>query len=147
MNPIDVVKAGLVAIEAGQADKLDATLADDMVFAGPVPQPIGKKEFVGLQMALKMAMPDWKFNATDFKQVGDKVTLMIRITATQTGALSLPMPGFPTLPPTGKSVSLPAQLTTFSFRNDKITRLEAPMDPKAGVPGILSQLGVPMPQM
>jgi isopentenyl diphosphate isomerase/L-lactate dehydrogenase-like FMN-dependent dehydrogenase len=57
------------------------------------------------------------------------------------------MPGLPKLPPTGKHVSLPAPLTTFTVKNDQISRIEADADPKAGIPGILSQLGVPMPQM
>jgi len=147
MNAIDVVKTGLAAVEAGQASKFAGLLADDMVFAGPVPQPIGKQEFVGLQMALVAAMPDWKFNATDFKQIGDQVTTMIRITGTQTGELNVPMPGLPKLPPTGKHVSLPAQLTTFTVKNDKINRIETEADPNNGVPGILAQLGISLPQM
>jgi predicted ester cyclase len=147
MNAIDLVKAGLAAVEANQASKFADLLADDMVFAGPVPEPVGKQAFVGLQMALVKAMPDWKFNATDFKQMGDKVTAMLRITGTQTGELSLPMPGLPKVPPTGKHVSLDAQLTTFTVKNDKLTRVEAEADPNNGVPGILAQFGVQMPQM
>jgi predicted ester cyclase len=147
MNTIEVVKAGLAATEAGQFNKYAELLSDDMVFTGPVPQPIGKKEFIGLQSALVKAMPDWKFNATDFKEMGDRVTAMIRITGTQTGELSLPMPGLPKLPPTKKHVSIPAQLTTFVVKNGKIARIETDADPNAGVPGILSQLGVPMPPM
>ena len=147
MNPIDVVKAGLAAVESGQVNKFSDLIADDMVFAGPVPQPVGKREFVSLQTALLVAMPDWKFNATDFKLDGDKVTVMIRITGTQTGVLSLPMPDFPKFPPTGKHVSLPAQPTTFTVKNDKIARIENEPDPNNGVPGILSQLGIPMLQM
>jgi predicted ester cyclase len=147
MNAIDVVKAGLAAVEASQFSKFADSLADDLVFAGPVPEPVGKREFVGLQTALVVAMPDWKFNASDFKLNGDKVVATIQITGTQTGVLSLPMPGFPQVPPSGKHVSIPAQPTTFTVRNDKIVRVEADADPKAGVPGILSQLGIPMPQM
>ena len=147
MNAIDVVKAAFSAVEAGQADKYANMLSDDLVFAGPVPNPIGKREFVPLQLALVSAMPDWKFNATDYKLNGDKVAVMIRITGTQTGELDLHMPGFMQFPPSGKHVSLPAQLTTFTVRNDQITRIEAEPDPKAGVPGILAQLGIPMTQM
>jgi predicted ester cyclase len=147
MNAIDVVKNGLAATEAGQFNKFSDILADDLVFAGPVPEPVGKREFVGLQTALVKAMPDWKFNASDFKMNGDKVIVNIQITGTQTGALSLPMPGFPNVPPSGKHVSIPAQPTTFTVKNDKIVRIEADADPNAGVPGILSQLGIPMPPM
>ena len=145
MSAIDIVKAGLAATEAGDFKKLDGMVADDFVFAGPVPEPLGKREFMGLQSALLTAMPDWKFNAADFKENGDVVTVTFQITGTQTGELSLPMPGMPTLPATGKKVSLPREVTTFTVKNGKLARLEVASTPDGGVPGILSQLGVPMP--
>ena len=145
MNAIDGVKAGLAASEAGQTSKFASMLTDDMVFAGPVPQPVGKREFVGLMTALVAAMPDWKFNATDFKQNGDQVTLTMQITGTQTGELNLPMPGFPKLPATGKQVSLAKEPTTITVKDDKISRLEGAVVAGGGVAGILAQLGVAMP--
>ena len=147
MSAIDIVKEGLAATEAGDFKKLDSMIAEDMVFAGPVPVPVGKREFMGLQMALHAAMPDWKFNATDMKENGDQVTMMVQITGTQTGELSLPMPGFPKVPPSGKKVSLPKEPSTFTVKNGKLTRIDAPASPNGGVPGILMQLGVPMPPM
>ena len=147
MNAIDVVKAGLAASESGQASKFASMLTDDMVFAGPVPEPVGKREFAGLMSALVAAMPDWKFNATDYKQNGNQVTMTLQITGTQTGELNLPMPGFQKLPATGKHVSLPKEPTTVIVKDDKISRLEAAVVPGGGVAGVLAQLGVPMPQM
>jgi predicted ester cyclase len=147
MNAIDVVKAGLAASEAGQTGKFADSLTDDMVFAGPVPQPVGKREFVGLMSALVAAMPDWKFNGKDFKQNGDKVTAVFQITGTQTGELNLPMPGFQKLPATGKHVALPKEGITITIKNGKIAQLESEVVPGGGVNGVLSQLGVPMPQM
>jgi len=147
MNAIDVVKTGLAASEAGQNGKFANMLTDDMVFAGPVPEPVGKREFVGLMTALVAAMPDWKFNATDFKQNGNQVTATLQITGTQTGELNLPMPGFPKLPATGKHVSLPKEPTTITVKDDKISRLESANVPGGGVAGVLAQLGVSMPPM
>jgi predicted ester cyclase len=147
MNAIDVVKAGLAASEAGQPGKFAEFLADDMVFTGPVPQPIGKREFIGLQTAMVAAMPDWKFNAKDFKQDGDKVTATFQITGTQTGELNLPMPGFPKVPASGKRVSLPQEGMTFRVIDGKISRMESAKVPGGGVPGVLAQLGVVLPQI
>jgi predicted ester cyclase len=147
MNAIDVVKAGLAASESGQTSKFSSFLTDDMVFAGPVPQPVGKREFVGLMNALVAAIPDWKFNATDYKQNGNQVFVTFQITGTQTGELNLPMPGFQKLPPTGKHISLPREPTVVTIKDDKISRLEASVVPGGGVAGVLAQLGVPMPQM
>jgi hypothetical protein len=49
------------------------------------------------------------------------------------------------VPATGKKVSLPAEASTFTIKNGKIARLDVAPTPGGGVPGILSQLGVPMP--
>ena len=130
MNAIDIVKAGLAASESGQTSKFSNSLTDDMVFAGPVPQPVGKREFVGLMTAMVAAMPDWKFNATDFKENGNQVTMTFQITGTQTGELNLPMPGFQKLPATGKHVSLPKEPTTVTVKDGKISRLEAAVVPE-----------------
>ena len=146
MSAIDIVKAGMAATEAGDFDKLAGMLADDMVFAGPVPEPLGKREFIAVQSAMRAAMPDWKFNGTDFKENGDQVTVMLQITGTQTGELKLPMPGMAPVPATGKRVSLPKEPTTFTIKNGKVTRLETAGVPGGGVMGVLAQLGVPMPR-
>jgi predicted ester cyclase len=147
MNAIEVVKAGIAAAESGDIAKYQTLLADDMVFAGPVPKPLSKQEFIGLQTALISAFPDWKFNASDFKENGDQVVVMVQITGTQTKELSLPMPGLPKIPPTGKHVSLPKEPTTFTVKNGKITRLETSAVAGGGVMGILTQLGVSLPPM
>jgi hypothetical protein len=82
MSAMDVVKEGLAATEAGDFGKLESLVADDFAMSGPVPMPVGKREFIGLMMAMLKAMPDWKFNATDFKENGDQVMVPLRITGT-----------------------------------------------------------------
>jgi hypothetical protein len=147
MNAIDIVKAGLAASEAGQSSKFADFLSEDMVFAGPVPEPVGKREFAGLMAAMVAGIPDWKFNAKDFKQVGDKVTVTFQITGTQTRELSLPMPGIPKIPASGKHISLPQEPTTITLKDGKICRLESTVVPGGGVMGVLAQLGIAIPQM
>jgi hypothetical protein len=145
MSALDVVKGGFAAAESKDWKKFEGYLADDFVFSGATPQPVGKKEFVGLQMALQAAMPDWNFNASGFKESGDKVTVDMRITGTQTQELSLPMPGFPKVPATNKKVSLPSQPGTYTVKGDKLVSLEVKEVQGGGLPGILAQLGVKMP--
>jgi hypothetical protein len=61
-----------------------------------------------------------------------------------TGPLSLPMPGFPTLPGTGKKVSVKdAYLVT--VQGDKVSHLRVDSPADGGIPAILAQLGVKMP--
>ncbi len=145
MSAMDVVKGGFAAAESHDWKKFESYVADDFVFSGATPQPVGKKEFVGLQMALQAAMPDWNFNASGFKEDGDKVTVDMRITGTQTAELSLPMPGFPKIPATNKKVSLPPQPGVFTVKGDKLASLAVKEVAGGGLPGILAQLGVKMP--
>jgi hypothetical protein len=142
---MDLVKEGLAAVEAGDFKKLEGLVADDFVLAGPTPEPHGKREFVGLQMALQAAMPDWKFNDTDMKENGDVVTVNFQISGTQTGELNLPLPGLPKLPASGKKVQLPKEQSTFTVTNGKLSRLDVASTPGGGVAGVLAQLGVQMP--
>jgi len=145
MGAMDLVKEGLAAIEAGDLKKLDGLIADDFKLTGPTPEPVGKREFIGLQTAMMAAMPDWKFNGTDFKENGDVVTVNFAISGTQTGELSLPMPGLPKVPPSGKKVQLPKEQSTFTVMNGKLSKLEVASTPGGGVMGVLAQLGVKMP--
>jgi predicted ester cyclase len=145
MNGIDIVKSALSAAEAGDFARVSGMLTDDMKFAGPVPNPVGKKEFIGIQSAMVAGIPDWKFNATDYKEAGDKVMAMFQIAGTQTKELRLPLPGMQPLPATGKHVSLPKEPVTFTIKDGKISRLESAAVPGGGVMGVLAQLGVPVP--
>ena len=147
MSTTDVVKEGLAATEAGDYAKLESLVADDFSMAGPVPMPVGKREFLGLMMALRQAMPDWKFNAGEYKENGDQVTVPFQITGTHTGELQLPLPGLPPIPPTGTKVSLPSEPSTFTVKDGKLSKLEVADIPGGGVMGILSQLGVNLPGM
>ena len=96
---------------------------------------------------LVKALPDWKFNATDFKHNGEQMTARFQIAGTHTGELSLPMPGFPKVPASGKHVSQQKKSITISLNNGKISRLEVAKVPGGGVAGVLTQLDIPMPQM
>jgi predicted ester cyclase len=145
MSNIDVFKAGLAALEARDMKKVDSLISDDFVFAGPVPQPISKREFIGLQSALIAAMPDWKFNASDFKEQGDKVMAQGHISGTHTAPLNLPPFGIQNFAPTGKHVQLPYEPITATVKDGKLTRLEAAHVEGGGVPGVLAQLGIKLP--
>jgi hypothetical protein len=144
MSNTDLVKSTLAAFESGDAKKAESLLSDDMVFSGPVPQPIHRNEFIGLQGALVAAIPDWKFNASDYKELGDKVMVKVHISGTHTKPLSLPPMGIQSLPPTGKRVQLPYEPLTITIKNGKAIRIEGENVEGGGVPGLLAQLGVKM---
>ena len=83
MSSIDVTKAFMDAVENGDIDAAAALLADDFVFSGPVPEPIGKEMFVGMTRINAVAFPDWKYNYDEstFAVNGDVVTASVAITA------------------------------------------------------------------
>ena len=147
MDSIDIVKSALAANEAHQIVKFADMLSDDMVFAGPVPNPVGKQEVLALMTAIGSAVPDFKFNAMDFKMVGDKVSVVFQVSGTQTGELAMPMLGLQKIPASGKHFSIPKELNTFTLKNGKISRWEAEKVPGGGMMGMLAQLGVSLPPM
>jgi len=66
------------------------------------------------------------------------------ITGTHTGTLALP--GLPPIPASGTKVALPEEVQTDTLKNGKLQSLVTDARPDAGVMGMLSQLGVALPQ-
>jgi predicted ester cyclase len=147
MTKTETVKAFAAALEAREFDKAASYLTDDFIFSGPMPQPIGTREFIAVQSAFEDAFQDWSFNSHDEIEEGDKVVAAVQITGTQTRDLVLPMPGMPTIPATNKKVSLPEEHLEFTFTGDKISLLTSDNVPGGGVPGVLQQIGVSLPTM
>ena len=146
MSNTDVFKATLAALEAHDMKKVEGLISDEFKLAGPVPQPIGKREYVGLMGAVIAAMPDWKFNASDLKEQGDQVSGKFHISGTQTATLSLPAVGIQSFGATGKHVQLPYEKITATFKNGQMTRLESDNTKGGGLGGVLAQIGAPMPK-
>jgi predicted ester cyclase len=144
MNDIDLVKTALTSIEAGDFTHYRDQYSDNMIFTGPVPKPLSRVEYIDLMRAVHKAFPDWKFNATNFKQVRDHVTCNTRISGTHSGVLELPMLGI-SAQPTNKRFTSPEELLTITIENSKITRVESNNVAGGGLMGILSQLGVQIP--
>ena len=146
MDRIETVKAFAAALEARDFEKSASYLSDDFVLSGPVPQPLGKQEFIAVQSAFQNAFPDWLFNSHNEVEQGDTVTATVATTGTHTRELVVPMPVMPPIPPTGKKIALPEEHMTFTFKGDKIASLASDNVPGGGVLGVLAQIGA-LPQM
>ncbi len=109
MDDIDVVTSGLAASKSGQPKKLAEYHSDALLFAGTVLKPIGKQEFAGRMPVLSATLPDTKFNARDFRRPGDKLSLVVQKSGTQTGELNLPTPGFQQFHVIGRSAARPSK--------------------------------------
>lgn len=145
MNAVETVQTVLAAIEANDWERARGYLADDFIFGGAVPEPIGPDAWLGVHRALGSAMPDFSFNARGLHDENGQVAGHLQITGTQTRELALPVPGIPRIQPTGKRVSMPTEDITASVRGDKLATFMIGEVAGGGLPGILAQLGVALP--
>jgi len=145
MNAQELVQDVYSSLEKKQFTHALSLLSEDFVFSGATPVPLTKHQWVGVIEALTAAMPDFSFDYKLVKANGSDVVGTVELIGTQMGELALPMPGAPRVPPTGKKVHLPEEGVELTVHNGQITSLQVANLPNGGVPGILKQLGVPLP--
>jgi predicted ester cyclase len=95
--------------------------------------------------ALKAAMPDLNIDIQQVKVNGNQASVKAQWSGTQTGPLSLPMPGTKTIPPTGKKVSVQGA-AVITVQGDKVSQMHVEATPDVGIPALLAQLGVATPE-
>lgn len=128
-------------------DAAESYLTPDAVSAGGVlPQPIPAREAIGMLSALKTAFPDLKFDIQNVAVKGNQATVQAIWSGTNKGPLNLPMPGVPSLPPTGKQVSV-KDTYLVTVQGDKVSRIEVDSPSDGGIPAALNQIGVKVPGM
>jgi len=120
--------------------------ADAMASGGVLPQPIPVMEAMKVMAGLTTAFPDLKFEVQQVTVNGNQATVKAMWSGTNTGSLSLPMPGMPTLPPTGKKVSV-KDTYIVTVQGDKVSHMQVESPADGGIPAALVQLGVKMPGM
>ena len=134
-----------IVVNMTNAEKVKGMVtADAKASGGVLPQPIPMMEAMKVMAGLTTAFPDLKFNIQQVTVNGNEATVKVVWGGTNTGPLSLPMPGMPSIPPTGKKVSV-KDAYFFTVQGDKVShmRVESPAD--GGIPAALAQLGVKMP--
>src|SRR6266545_4774457 len=124
-------------------EKTKASLtADAMASGGVLPQPMPALEAFKIISGLTTAFPDLKFEVEQVTVNGNQATVKAQISGTNTGPLSLPMPGMPSnVPPTGKKVSA-KDVFVVTVEGDKVSHLQVDSPADGGLPAILAQLGV-----
>ena len=125
----------------------ESYLTPDAVAAGGVlPQPIPAKEAIHLMSALNTAFPDLKFDIQNVTVDGNQATVQAIWSGTNQGPLNMPLPGMPSIPPTGKQVSV-KDTYIVTVQGDKVSRIEVNSPPDGGIPAALGQIGVEAPGM
>ena len=128
-------------------EKIKAHITADAVASGGVlPQPMPAMEALNMIGVLTTAFPDLKFEVQQVIVNGNQATVKAQWGGTNTGPLSLPMPGMPTIPPTGKKVSV-KDAYVITVQGDKVSQIQVESPADGGIPAALAQLGVKMPGM
>lgn len=146
MGAAETAKKVFGLIEAKDTQAAAELLSDDFKFSGPVPEPIGGMEWLGLHDKLNDAFPDFSFNLKEEVMVkGDVAHIKVKLSGTHEAELDLSPMGLPSVPSTGKSVNLPEEQLDVTVVDGKVTSVHGEPVEGGGVMGILAQLGVEPP--
>lgn len=145
-NLTKILREAYEAVEDGRVQDVEALLDDEFEFVHPsMPAPVDKATFLKMVEQIPVAFPDWQYHLHDVVQEGDTVRSKVQITATNTGELDLSFMGGPVIPATGRSIELPEESATETFRDGKLLREvvdDLPEGQVGGLTAILDQLGV-----
>ncbi len=119
---------------------------DAMVDGGVLPKPMPAVESFKIMEGLTMAIPDLTIDIQQVDVNGNVAVVKAKWGGTQTGALNLPIPGMPPIPPTGKKVWV-NDTYRVTVQGDKVSHMSVESPANGGIPGALSQLGIKMPNM
>ena len=120
--------------------------ADAMASGGVLPQPIPIAEAMKVMDGLMTAFPDLKFEVKQVTVNGNQATVNTMWSGRNSGPLSLPMPGMPAIPATGKTV-LVKDTYIVTVEGDKVSHMQIDSPADGGLPAALAQMGVKMPGM
>ena len=133
------------AFNSGDLDKAASYLAEDFKFSGPVPEPVGAAEYLGLSRAMRAGCPDLQYNFKITGVEGDTVKTTSQLTGTHTADLDLSGMGMSVIPASGMSFSNPLEHGEVTFEGGKVTSIYITPQEGGGLMGMLTQLGVEMP--
>jgi hypothetical protein len=143
---VEQVARDIVTNMTNEAKVKSLVTADAMTSGGVLPQPIPIMDAMKIVAGLKTAFPDIKFDIQHVTVKGNEATVNTVWTGTNTGALTLPMPGMASIPPTGKKVSV-KDTYVLTVQGDKVSHMRVDSPADGGIPAALTQLGVKMPGM
>ena len=141
---VEQVARDLMSNMTDSKKALGMLTADAMASGGVLPQALPAKDAFNVTAGMISAFPDIKFEVQQVTVNGNQAAVKANISGTQTGTLSLPIPGFQAVPPTGKKVwARDAYIVT--VQGDKVSHFQIDSPADGGIPAILAQLGVKMP--
>ena len=136
-----------VVMNMTNLDKVKGMLTSDaMASGGVLPQPVPAVDALKVTAGLTAAFPDLKFNIQKVAVNGNRATVDVIWSGTQSGALNLPIPGMSSIPATGKKVSVKDSYIV-TIQGDKVSHFAIQSPADGGIPAAVAQLGVKIPVM
>ncbi|HEX9332503.1 MAG TPA: ester cyclase [Anaerolineales bacterium] len=142
MNKRETVQALMDAVQKGDFENAKTMLADDFQFSGPVPEPINKEAWLGMNSSLKTAFPDLNYHFKVIGAEGDVVKTTSQLSGTHSGSFDLTGMNMGVIPATDKTFSTKLEKTKVTVRENKITSWAVEQTEGAGLKAILGQLDV-----
>ena len=147
MNTKETVQALMDSIQMGNFEKAKSYLSNDFRFSGPIPEPVGGQEWIGMSANLKAAFPDLNYQFKIVSVDGDTANITAQLRGTHKGDLDLTAMHMGVIPATGKSFNAALEHGKVRVRDGKIISLANEPTEGAGLMAILDQLGVKVPHV
>ena len=147
MDTRSTVQSLMDAIQMGNFEKAKSYLSNDFRFSGPIPEPVGGQEWIGMSANLKAAFPDLNYQFKIVSVDGNTANITAQLKGTHKGDLDLTAMHMGVIPATNKSFNAALEHGKVRVRDGKITSLMNEPTEGAGLMAILGQLGVKVPAM
>jgi hypothetical protein len=128
-----------------QVASIAATVAEDLRFV-TTRKVMTKPEFLAFLTALYTGFPDWHYDHDPIETRADG-TIAIKWRQGGTHTATLALPGFPTVPPTGRTVVIPPHYFFYKLARQKIVEIRPDPVPGGAPRGIFEQIGVTLPPL
>ena len=145
MTNLEVGERYIEVMNARDWVGLSDILSDDFTFSGPVPEALGKQDYLALSHGMGTAFPDIRYNSELVNVSGEEILFSHQLSGTHTGDLDLRFAGGGVVPPTAKFFLNDRETGKAIICDGKICSIHIPAIENAGLPAILRQIGVELP--
>jgi predicted ester cyclase len=139
------MRSYIAGLQAHDVRKIATTVSDDLAFVTPA-STMTKQQFLAFLTALYAGFPDWHYehHAPEARTDG---TIAVKWQQGGTHTRTLALPGFDAVPPTGKTVTIPAHYFFYRMSGGKIVEIRPEPIPGGAPHGIFEQIGVKLPPL
>ncbi|UCH66236.1 MAG: nuclear transport factor 2 family protein [Ignavibacterium sp.] len=146
MENSKIVKTFTDSHITGDWETYNSLCTEDFSLIGPGPEPLDKGAFLTWLKSVYNGNTDIDNNVEVIESSGDSVKCSVQMEGKHSNDWDLSFIGVGVIPATNKSWKNPKEEMIVTTREGKVTKIEVSVPKDGGIPGILSQLGVKMPE-